>query len=131
MHNRKVTLVPERLERSQRRMQSEKAVKVEDIFLRDVDAGPHRVISAFTMRHDDIQAVSGTALKDHDQPLGARSGLGCTKCRTRQETRDGSGANNSQSAIAKKNATCDGHGKPRRRCQFSAFSLRMSLIADG
>src|SRR6266478_3409971 len=80
-------LLPERLKRRHRGMQSEKAVEGEHGFLRDVDGRPHGVVTGFAVGHNDIEAVGGAALKDYDESLGTDSGVGSAKARTGQETR--------------------------------------------
>src|SRR5215469_15591665 len=106
-------------------MQAEEAVEVEDVLARDVDAGPHRVVRALAVRHDDVEAVGRTTLKDDDQPLGTRAGFDCSEGGARQESRDGGCADDGQSAIAKKYAASDGHGEPQRRYQLSAFGCQL------
>ena len=43
-------------------MQAEEAVEVEDVLARDVYAGPHRVVRALAVRHDDVEAVGRTTI---------------------------------------------------------------------
>jgi hypothetical protein len=59
--------------------------------------------------HDDVETVGGSALKDDDQPFVANAGIGCAKSGTRKKARQGSGSDNGQCAVAKKNASSDGH----------------------
>ena len=44
VHNRQLTLLPQRLERRERRMQPEEAIEIEHRLARNVDARPHGVI---------------------------------------------------------------------------------------
>src|ERR1700676_2974977 len=98
-------LFPERLKRRHRRMQSEKAVEIEHGFLRYVDGRAHGVVTELAVWHNDIEAVSCSALEDHYQALGANSGIGSAKGGARQKARERSRAYYSQRAVAKKNAT--------------------------
>ena len=50
-------------------MQSEEAVEIDHLLTRNIDAGPHRVIRALGVRHNDVQAIGGAALEDNHQPL--------------------------------------------------------------
>ena len=110
VHNGQVPLVPDGLQRGQRGMQSEEPVQVEDVVARNVDAGTHRVISALAMRHDNVQAIRSPALKNYDQPLGARAKFDRPKRSTCQKAWHSGRAHNCQSAIANEYATSDGHG---------------------
>ena len=108
MHNGQVALVPEWLERRQRRMQAEEAVEVEHFFARDVDAGAHRVVGPLAVRHDDVQPVRGAALEDDDQALGCLPGSTDAEGGPRQKTWNCRRTDNGQRAIAKKYAASDG-----------------------
>ncbi len=74
VHDGKVPLVPQRLEAGKRGMQAKESIQVNDAVPRNSDAGPHLVIGGFSVRDDDVQSVSGAALKDHYKPLVARGG---------------------------------------------------------
>src|SRR5258708_15621490 len=102
-------VVPERQKRLHRRMQYEKAVKIDDCLAWNVDAGPHGIVLRLGVRHHYIQAVGGTALKDDDQPLFADVCGARAKCDTCQKARYRRRANHSHGAVAKKNSACDGH----------------------
>ena len=104
-------------------MQSEEPVQVEDVVARNVDAGTHRVISALAMRHDNVQAIRSPALKNYDQPLGARAKFDRPKRSTCQKAWHSGRAHNCQSAIAKKYATSDAH----HRLQVSVFGDRLAI----
>ena len=123
VHNGQVPLVPDGLQRGQRGMQSEEPVQVEDVVARNVDAGTHRVISALAMRHDNVQAIRSPALKNYDQPLGARAKFDRPKRSTCQKAWHSGRAHNCQSAIAKKYATSDAH----HRLQVSVFGDRLAI----
>ena len=107
----RLTLLPERLERRERRMQAEEAIEIDYGLARNVDAGPHRVILRLGVRHHDIQTVGGAALKDHDQPLGARARLSRAHSGASEKTRHRGRADDGKRAVAKKYATSDGHKK--------------------
>src|SRR5208337_2641063 len=89
-------------------MQPEEAVEIDHLLPRNIDAGPHRVIGALGMRHNDVQAVGRTALKDDHQPL-VGAGFGRAPCCTRKEGRDRRGANYSHRAALQECPSCDAH----------------------
>src|ERR1700751_4884092 len=111
-------------------MQAEEAVEIEHVFPWDVDAGPHRVIGTLSVRHHDVQTVGRTALENDDETLGTRGGLGGAEGRASQKTRNGSCANDGQSAIAKKYATCDGHREPQFSVVRSQFPVKRPLATS-
>lgn len=66
--------VPQRFERSQRRMKSEEAIKIDGgigrnggIWPRDRNRGAKVVITLLTMRDNDIETIGRAALKDGDE----------------------------------------------------------------
>src|SRR5262245_7594307 len=65
--------LPERLQRLQRRMQAEAAVEIDRAVLLarwlNGDRRTQLVVPLLEMRHDDVQAIGGAALKDGDQDL--------------------------------------------------------------
>ena len=69
-------LLEERLERGHGWVQSEEAVEVEDLILRDGDGGPHGVVVRFAPGDDDVEAVGCSALEDNDELLTLRACLG-------------------------------------------------------
>ena len=62
-----MALVVERLEGRERRMQAEEAIEVEDLILRNRDAGAHGVVVLFAVGNDDVEAVGCAALEDDDE----------------------------------------------------------------
>ena len=92
-------------------MQPEESIEIKHSLARNIDAGPHRVILRFTVRHHNVQPIGRPALKNHDQPLGARTGLRRAHGRTSQKARHRRRPDDGQRAVAKKNATGNGHGK--------------------
>ena len=108
VHDGEMPLLPERLKRRQRRMQSKEAVEIDHRLARNVDAGPHRVILRLGVRHDDVQSIGRTALEDHDQALGAARRFDSAESSARQKARHGRRADDGKRAVAKKYATSDG-----------------------
>src|SRR5215469_18484463 len=90
-------------------MQSKKSVEVDHSFPGNVDAWPHRVVSRLAVRDHNVEPVGRAALKDDDQALRSRARTGRSERRSRKKTRQCCRANCGQSAIAKENATCNGH----------------------
>src|SRR6266446_5036085 len=78
VHNRKLVLVKERLERREARVQSEESVQVDrrvraaTLRLGNRNCGPHAVVIGLAKRHNNVQAVSRAALKQHDELLLVR-----------------------------------------------------------
>src|SRR4030081_1690865 len=113
-------LFPQRLKRCHRGMQSEKAVEIKHRLLRDIDGRPHRVVAGFAVWNNDVEAVCGSALKDHDQALGANAGISRAKCSAGQEAGQGGSSDYGQRAVAEKHSTSDCH----KTCfQLSALSF--------
>jgi hypothetical protein len=119
--DREMFLVPERLKGRHRGVQSEKAVEVEHRFLRNIDGWPHSVVAGLAVGHNDVEAVSRAALEDHDQALGANAGIGRAQGRAREKARQRGRADYSQRAVAKKNASSDGH---KTSSQLSVLSTQ-------
>ena len=109
MHDGQMTLLPQRLKRRQRRMQSKAAVEVEHRLARDIDAGPHGVVLRLRVRHNNVQPIGGATLKNDDQTPVARARIDRAKSRAREEARYGCRTDDGQCAVAKEDATCDGH----------------------
>src|SRR5437764_10218023 len=99
MHNREMPLLPDRLEGSHGRVQHEKTVKIDDGTAWNIYRRPHGVISLLAVGHDNVQAVSGPALKDDNQAFWSRVLLG-TESGTLQECRQCRSADQRQRAIA-------------------------------
>src|SRR6266576_4168510 len=121
VHDGQVMLVPQRQERRQGRVQSEKAVKLEYLVPRNVDAGTHRVIRPLAVRYDDIQSVRCASLEDHDHALRLVTTVDGTVSSPSQEAWNRSSANGRQGAVTKKYASCDGHADSRNQfsdCQY-------------
>jgi len=105
-------LLPERLKRRERGMQSEKSIEIDHGLPRNVNAGPHRVILRLGVRHNDIQSISGAALENDDEPFGAASVLSRAKRSPGKKAWHGSRPNDGERAVAKKYAACDRHMDP-------------------
>ena len=75
MNDREMTLVIQWLERRKRWVQTEETIEVQHILLLDRNRRPHRVIVLFLERHNDVQPVGRSTLKQHYKPLvvGSRS----------------------------------------------------------
>ena len=109
-------------------MQSEESIQVDPSF-GNVDGGPHGVVSALPMWHHDIEPVGGAALEDTtSRLLRMPASIAPNAARVRKP---GNGVCNNygKSAIAKKNAACD--GTQELRFQLSALSCQKYLKADG
>jgi hypothetical protein len=79
-----MALIVERLEGRERGMQAEEAVEIDDLILRDGDAGAHGVVVLLAIGNDDVEAVGCAALEDDDQARpGLRRGFASTE-RTRK-----------------------------------------------
>src|SRR5271165_885362 len=104
-----MALVPKRLERRQRGMQSEEAVEIDHLLPRNVDAGPHGVIRGLGVGHNNVQAVSSAALENDDEPFVAGTGLRRAPCRPRKERGDGSGTDYGHRAALQECPSCDAH----------------------
>ena len=64
---RDVALVPEILDRSERRIESELVVKIQHLVLRNVDEGPVVVVLPVAVRNDRIQGiVAARKLQDYE-----------------------------------------------------------------
>lgn len=69
MHDRKMSMIIEGLQRSHRRMQAEKAVQIQNFLRPDSDGGTHGVVVLFAVRDDDVQPVGRAPLKQDNQLL--------------------------------------------------------------
>src|SRR5262245_17428135 len=96
-------------------MQAEEAVQIDDRLLRNVNAGAHRVVLGRAVRDDNIEAIGGTALEDHDQALGARCGLGGSERNPREKAWYCGRPDYGESTVADENAACDRHNVILRR----------------
>ena len=78
VHDRKLVLVEQRLQRSEAGMQAEKSVQVDRCVrsatpgLRNRNAWPQAVVIRLAERNHDIQAIRRAALKQYDQLLFVR-----------------------------------------------------------
>ena len=91
-------------------MQAETAVEIDggmgrSVRARDRDGGTHGVISGFAVRHDDIQAIDRSALKDDDQNVFARRSCIGGLDRAGQPGRDSTHAEHGDSGAFQKEAT--------------------------
>src|SRR5262249_26575131 len=80
VHDSKLILVKQRLKGREAWMQAEKSVEVDGGIVyaalrrRNRNAGAHAVVIGFAERHDDVQSIRGTPLKEHDELLLVRHG---------------------------------------------------------
>src|ERR1700739_2417909 len=90
-------------------MQPEEASEIEHGRFGNIDRGPHRVVAGLAVRNNDVQAVGGTPLEDHDEALGACAGIdGSVGC-AGEETGQSCGSDSGESAVAKEYSTGNRH----------------------
>ena len=92
-------------------MKAEEAVEIEDLILRDGDAGTHVVVVLLAVGDDDVEAVGCATLEDDDQ-AAAGCGCGLGQNRANQEAGDGGGAGDGQGAVAQEESTVGLHDGP-------------------
>src|SRR4051812_33301589 len=89
MYNRELLRIPEPFQRSQRGMQAEVTVEVNNLLLRNRDGRTQRVIRFLTVWDHYVQTIGGAALEQGDQYLstavqvrtrGARQPCGSRTC---------------------------------------------------
>src|SRR5579871_1821497 len=99
------------LQRSERGMQAEETIEIDNCVLRigggrtrNRNRGPHGVVARFTVRNHDIQAISRATLEDSDQDLlsPCRS-VGCVECALKPQW-SGAHADHGQACISQKNS---------------------------
>jgi hypothetical protein len=130
MNNGQMTLSPQRLKRRHRRVQSKKSIQIEHRFSWNVNAGTHGIVLSLAVRHNDIQSIGCTTLKEDHQPLGVSARLHRAERRARKKTRQRRRAHHGKCAIAKKNATRNRHSKlPVRNQCWLARSSRLEAQA--
>src|SRR5262249_10543261 len=81
VHDRQIAPVPQRLERSEPRIESKKTIEIERAGIAAPWPGnrngrPRAVVVVLTVRDDHAQPVDGPALKDCDELLRANRGSG-------------------------------------------------------
>jgi hypothetical protein len=92
-------------------MESEEAVKIDNLVLRDGDCGAHGVVILFAVRDHNVQTVGRAALEDDNQPLTGSAG-GLSHDRANQETGDGRGARYGKRSFVQKESPIDLHVLP-------------------
>src|SRR5579863_10123733 len=94
-------------------MQPEESVQIKHRLARNIDARPHRVILRLAVRDHDVQTIGRAALEDDDQAFRARARAALRRAEsgTREKAGHCCGANHGKAAVAKKNATSNGHKK--------------------
>jgi len=71
MHNGEMTLIIEPLKASWM-VKAEKSIKVENVVVRNGDAGAHRIVILLAIGNDNIEPVGGAALEDDNEPASRR-----------------------------------------------------------
>ena len=102
-----VSRVVERLEGIERGMQTEESVEIDDLLLRDGNAGAHGVVVLLAIGHDDVETVSGAALKDDDE--AARRSSRLSENGAHEEAGDGGGAGKGERAFVEEEPPVDIH----------------------
>ncbi len=103
VNNGEMALLPQRLKRRQRGMQSEEPIEIDHRFARNVDAGPHRIILRLTVRDYDVEPVSRASLEDDYETLAAR-GFDRSERGAGQKAGHGSRPHDGERALANENA---------------------------
>src|SRR5712692_4995201 len=109
VHDGQMALLPQRLKCRHGGMQTEEAVEINHGTARDIDGGAHSIVQLLAVRYDDVEAVGGAALEDHNQTLVPRTGIGRAVSYASEKTRDGRRTNDSECAVSKKYASRDRH----------------------
>src|SRR5579864_8026503 len=103
-------------------MEAEEAIEIEHRPARNVDAGAHCVILRFVMGNDDVQTIRRTALKNHDQPLIACSGVHSTERGASEKAGNRSRPNDGEPTVPYEYATRNCHKIPQNpECIKPAF----------
>ena len=109
MDDGEMALVIERLEGREGGMETEESIEVDDLVLRNGDAGAHRVVVLFAIRDDDVEAVGGATLEDDDEAaIGRRRALG--EDGADEKSGDRRGARERESAFVEEEAAGCVHG---------------------
>src|ERR1700733_8020090 len=90
-------------------MQPKKTVEIDYRPARNVDAGPHRIVLRLGVRHHDVETIGCATLENYNQPLGASRRLGRPPCGTSQKAGHRRRSNDHETAVAKKDSTCNRH----------------------
>src|SRR5579884_2213637 len=110
MNNGQMMLVPEWFQWLHGWVQSKEAIEINDLIWLDGNCGPQTVVVTFAMRHNDVKAISGTTLENHNELFAFRPGRGrLGQNGTRKEGGDGGGAYDGHCAIFHEDSPCDGH----------------------
>ncbi len=108
MDDGEMSLVIERLEGCQRRMQPEEAIEIENLVCGYGDAGAHGVVVLLAVGNDDVEAVCSAALEDdHQAATGIACGFGHDGAD--EEAGDGRGAGDGQCAFVQEESAVDLH----------------------
>ena len=109
VHDGEIARAKQRRERRQPRVEAEEAVEVDGRVAaagrpRNRDRRPRLVVIGLAVRHDDAQAVDGSALEDGDEPLRA-NGSSLREGRAREERRREAEADEREGAVLEEDAT--------------------------
>ena len=108
MDDGEMALVIEGLEGRKRGMEAEEAIEVENLVLRNGDAGTHGVVVLFAIGDDDIETVGGAALEDDDETAIGRCCCVLAENGADQKAGDCRGAGDGKRAFAEKESAVDG-----------------------
>ena len=92
-------------------MQTEEAVEINHGTARDIDGGAHSIVQLLAVRYDDVEAVGGAALEDHNQTFVPGGGVRRAVSYASKKGRYGCRSNDGECAVFKKYASRDGHKK--------------------
>jgi hypothetical protein len=121
---REMALIVERLEWRKGGVQAEESVQVEDLILRDGDAGTHLVVILFPVGNHDVEPVGRAALENDHEALAWRETRRCLgQDRPNQKAGNGRGAGDGKSAVAQKESTIGQH------CAPTFYDLSLPQIA--
>src|ERR1035437_22742 len=105
-----MALVIERLEGGEGWVKSEEAIEIENLILRDGDAGTHGVVVFFLVGHDNVEAVGGAALEDYYEAAAGVGGGSFSHEGADEEAGNGRGARDGQGAFVEEESPVDLHG---------------------
>src|ERR1019366_1411962 len=105
-----MALIVKWVERRERWMQTEEAIEVNDLGLRDGDGRTHRVVVLFRIGHDDVEAVGSSTLKDDDQAAARVDGCGLGEHGADKKAGDRSGARDGEGSVAQEESPVGLHG---------------------
>src|SRR5579872_1421150 len=72
MHHRQMTLVPERLQRRHRWVETEESIQIDDMVVWNTDGRAVLILGRLPVRHHHVQPIGRATLEDHNQLLSLR-----------------------------------------------------------